>query len=146
MEYRLKELTKVAERLMGLVEVERAVIFALEGNLGAGKTALTKILAKKMGVNEEVVSPTFVLSIQYSIFGMQRKLEHIDCWRMESFEELLQVGLEKMVEQKAIIILEWADKFKAEVTKFKGRAKIVWVRIGFTDLEDEREISWEILK
>lgn len=131
---------------MGLVEVERAVIFALEGNLGAGKTALTKILAKKMGVNEEVVSPTFVLSIQYSIFGMQRKLEHIDCWRMESFEELLQVGLEKMVEQKAIIILEWADKFKAEVTKFKGRAKIVWVRIGFTDLEDEREISWEILK
>jgi tRNA threonylcarbamoyladenosine biosynthesis protein TsaE len=146
MQYRLKELTKVAERLMGLVEVERAVIFALEGNLGAGKTALTKILAKKMGVNEEVVSPTFVLSIQYSIFGMQRKLEHIDCWRMESFEELLQVGLEKMVEQKAIIILEWADKFKAEVTKFKGRAKIVWVRIGFTDLEDEREISWEILK
>jgi len=146
MEYRLKELTKVAERLMGLVEVERGVIFALEGNLGAGKTALTKILAKKMGVNEEVVSPTFVLSIQYSIFGMQRKLEHIDCWRMESFEELLQVGLEKMVEQKAIIILEWADKFKAEVTKFKGRAKIVWVRIGFTDLEDEREISWEILK
>lgn len=153
--YKLNEIDQVAKRLVETIDVERATIIAMEGELGAGKTAVTKELAKILGIRDEITSPTFVLNVQYPIplsaqlraGNSQSKFEHIDLWRMEEFGELLQIGLLKMIEEKAIIVLEWADKFKDEVQRLNGaKVQVMWVKINYLKNDDEREIQIDIIR
>ncbi|TSC83865.1 MAG: ATP-binding protein [Microgenomates group bacterium Gr01-1014_16] len=112
-------------------------IIALEGPMGAGKTAFTKELAKILGIKDEIISPTFVLHRQYGV------LNHIDCWRMESGGELEQLGFEKLIDSKSVTVVEWADRAKETVIKYKDRAKIVWVKFEYGNKKNERRIGYE---
>lgn len=116
-------------------------IIAMEGPLGAGKTTLTKAIAKELGIKDTVVSPTFVLSIQYSVLGT--RLDHIDAWRVEDFLEIERLGLSEMIKNKHLIIIEWADKFKTQISKLKSQNKIVWVKLEYGEKENERIITHE---
>ena len=128
-----RELPNLAKEILKL----RPGIVALEGPLGAGKTALTKVLARELGIKDEIVSPTFVLLRQYG------NLNHIDCWRMESGEELEQLGFEKMLDSRSLIVVEWADRVRETVLKYKNKAIIVWVKLEYGKKENERRISYE---
>lgn len=138
-----KELAEVAR---GVLRARPRVV-ALEGPLGAGKTAFTKQVAKLLEIRDDIVSPTFVLHRQY------QGLHHIDCYRMEEWGELLQIGLLKMIEEKPIIVIEWADKFKSQIQNLpstslgtsKSQVKIIWVKIEYGKGENERLISWRNL-
>ena len=112
-------------------------VIALEGPLGAGKTAFTKELAKLLGIKDEIISPTFVLHRKYGA------LNHIDCWRMESGGELEQLGFEKMLDSDSLIVIEWADQVRETILKYKDRTKIVWIKIDYGDKKNERRISYE---
>jgi len=127
------ELKRVAREVLGM----KPGIVALEGPLGAGKTAFTKELAKLLGVKDEIVSPTFVLHRQYGI------LNHIDCWRMEGGGELEQLGFEKMLDSKSIVVIEWAERVKDVILKYKNKVKIVWIKIDYLKEKNERKISYE---
>jgi tRNA threonylcarbamoyladenosine biosynthesis protein TsaE len=84
---------------------------ALSGPLGAGKTHLTKGIARGVGVpaEEPVVSPTFVLVREYA--GRLR-LYHVDAYRLGDIEELRAIGLEEMIDDPAgCTVIEWADRF-----------------------------------
>lgn len=112
---------------------KKAIVFALEGELGAGKTQLVKGLAKAMGVKDEVISPTFTLEAEYD----DGKLVHIDAWRMEDPKELLEIGFEKRVRDKKVIVVEWADRVE-EILLNESRGRdcgLVWVRLGYPDLK-----------
>ena len=87
-------------------------MIALIGNLGAGKTFFVKALAKKLGVVENITSPTFVLMKVYDTKNKKiKKLVHVDCYRLEGKEDLDDIGLEDyMKEKNTLIIIEWADK------------------------------------
>lgn len=74
-----KELWQKYESYKG----KRAMVFALEGEMGAGKTQFTKGLARAMGIAELVTSPTFALENEYMIPDSRFMLHHIDAWRME---------------------------------------------------------------
>lgn len=128
-----RELAKVAREILEM----KPGIIALEGPLGAGKTALTKELAKLLGIKDEIVSPTFVLHRPY------KGLDHIDCWRMENGGELEQLGFEKMLNLRSLIVVEWAERVKDVILKYKNRVKIVWVKIEYSEKENERRISYE---
>jgi tRNA threonylcarbamoyl adenosine modification protein YjeE len=151
MRYRLGEITEVARQVLAEIEKDKATIVAMEGDLGTGKTALTREIGRLLEVKDEVVSPTFVLHLPYEVKGQRAKgkskvVNHIDAWRMESFEELMQIGLEKMLENKDVIILEWADKFKDQVQRLKGaKAQVVWVKLNYAKEEDEREVEIEVI-
>ncbi len=125
----------------------KAVLFALEGPLGAGKTAFTKALGKSAGIKEVIDSPSFVL---HSIYGLPLKpfkttFNHIDAWRVEGWEELNALGLAKMIFEKQIIVIEWAGKFEKDIKKLRdGKIKIVWVKFNYGERESERRIEWEI--
>lgn len=113
-------------------------IIALEGPLGAGKTTLTKAVAEEMGIKDVVVSPTFILHREYP------GLDHIDAWRVEDFSEIERLGLAKMLANKHLVVIEWADKFDKEIKKLSNEAiKIVWVKIGYGEEENERRIIYE---
>jgi len=91
---------------------DKAVLVTLSGELGAGKTAFTKAVAKALGVADDLTSPTFVLQKAYDIScnGFAR-LIHIDAYRLESGEELVPLRLdESLKDPENLIMLEWPEK------------------------------------
>lgn len=81
---------------------------ALSGTLGAGKTRLVQAIAAGLGVaRKDVVSPTFVLCQQYE---GQRRIYHLDAYRVKDEDEFRELGVEEMFAGDAIVITEWADR------------------------------------
>lgn len=89
-------------------------VISLEGNLGAGKTVISKGIAQGLGITEVVNSPTFVLMKVYSVKrGRTENLIHVDAYRLSGHEELLNVGLGDYLGQPdSIVLIEWGDKVK----------------------------------
>lgn len=94
---------KVADTLDG------GEILLLDGDLGAGKTTFTKGLAKALGVKEEVTSPTFTILNVYE--DGRLKLNHLDMYRVESSDELAELGIEECFDEDAVTVIEW-NKFE----------------------------------
>ncbi|MDO8573667.1 MAG: tRNA (adenosine(37)-N6)-threonylcarbamoyltransferase complex ATPase subunit type 1 TsaE, partial [Candidatus Daviesbacteria bacterium] len=85
-------------------------IFALTGELGAGKTIFVQGFAKGLGIKEKIISPTFVLIRQHKIPNTQKILYHIDLYRVENISEL---GLQEILsDPNNIVLIEWAEKLK----------------------------------
>ena len=82
-------------------------IIALIGDLGTGKTALTKYIAEGLGVTEEVISPTFTIVKEYR--SGRLPLFHFDVYRLSCGEELMDIGAEDYLEDGGVSVIEWAD-------------------------------------
>lgn len=97
-----------------LVPSESATLITLSGELGAGKTAFTKAVAKFLGVQETVTSPTFVLEKIYLLGGEASKfkrLVHIDAYRLELGSDLSPLGFDELMQDAGnLILLEWPEK------------------------------------
>jgi len=119
---------------------KRAIVFALTGQMGAGKTIFTKGLAHAIGITETIVSPTCSLEEEYG-----NDLVHIDAWRMENGEELKALGFSKKILDKNVIAIEWADRVSEEIRKHNEEAIIIWVKIEYGKNINERVISWKAL-
>ena len=108
--------------------------YYLEGDLGAGKTMFTKGLAGFYGVDAAVVvSPTFALVNRYG--GGSRVVYHIDLYRIEDERELIELGIEEMEDEGALLVIEWAEKLGR-----LRRSDATVVRFEVTG-EDQRRIS-----
>ena len=84
-------------------------VLALTGDLGAGKTLITRGIALGLGITaEQVTSPTFTLIQTYE---GRLPLIHVDLYRLENPSAILQLGLEDYFTAKNIVIIEWADRF-----------------------------------
>ncbi len=117
-----------------------ATVLALYGDLGSGKTAFTKALAKKLGVTETVVSPTFVIEKIYKLPPGKpfRHLIHIDTYRLDSAEELRVLGWDEIADEpENLIVVEWPDRVKKLLPK-NARG----IKFRFVD-DKTREISWK---
>ena len=91
-------------------KISNGSIIALIGNLGAGKTTFSQGFALGLGINESVISPTFKLVSEYH---GKRALNHIDCYRLESSSDFLNIGGENFLNMSdGITIIEWADRIK----------------------------------
>lgn len=93
---------RIAEKLKG------GEIILLNGNLGAGKTTFTKGLAKALGVDEVVTSPTFTFMKEYH---GRLDLYHFDMYRVEDEDELYELGLNEYLYMRGVCVIEW-NKFK----------------------------------
>jgi tRNA threonylcarbamoyladenosine biosynthesis protein TsaE len=83
--------------------------FYLEGELGAGKTLFAKGISSAYGVDpHEVVSPTFALVNRYGEGCLP--VYHIDLYRIESERELIELGLDDIEDENAVMIVEWAER------------------------------------
>lgn len=112
--YSREELPIIAKEVLSLLHVDndRAVVVALQGELGAGKTTLTQAIAAELGVEEIVTSPTFVIAKWYKTNSIDfYTLVHIDAYRVESEDELKPLGfLELLKQPRALVIIEWPEK------------------------------------
>ncbi|MDF1752232.1 MAG: tRNA (adenosine(37)-N6)-threonylcarbamoyltransferase complex ATPase subunit type 1 TsaE [Verrucomicrobiales bacterium] len=84
-------------------------VLALVGDLGAGKTHLSKGIVAGLNSRADVTSPTFSLVNEYR--DGKLNVFHFDFYRLESVDELEQIGWEEYLEEDGVLIVEWADKF-----------------------------------
>lgn len=98
----LEETEKLAEDFAKTLKSGDIVL--LSGDLGAGKTQFTKGVAKGLGINDTIPSPTFTIMNSY-----ENRLFHFDLYRLHSFEELINVGAEEFLYSNGISILEWPE-------------------------------------
>ena len=90
------------------------VLVLLTGDLGSGKTTLTKGIVAGLGVasENEVTSPTFTL---VHVYGKASKVYHADLYRIESFHDFETLGFEDVFAKPAIVILEWSERFPLQL-------------------------------
>jgi tRNA threonylcarbamoyladenosine biosynthesis protein TsaE len=95
---------KLAERL------RPPILVLLSGELGSGKTTLTKgiVAGLRAAAEDDVTSPTFTLVHEY---GNDQKVFHGDLYRIESFHDFETLGMEDIFGKPAVVILEWSEKF-----------------------------------
>ena len=82
-------------------------VFTLTGDLGVGKTVLTQGLAKGLGIEEPVNSPTFTIVQEYD--GGRLPFYHFDVYRIGDVEEMEEVGFDDYVMGEGVSLIEWAD-------------------------------------
>lgn len=105
----------------------------LIGDLGAGKTTLTKGIIEGLGAGaqEEVTSPTFALMHE---FGEDPKTYHLDLYRLDRLPELETLGLDDLWDEESIVLVEWGEKFADQLPPRRME-----IRLSRLD-EDSREI------
>jgi tRNA threonylcarbamoyladenosine biosynthesis protein TsaE len=101
--------TLAAGREVARLLPSRAVVLLI-GELGAGKTTLTKGIVEGRGAAraEDVSSPTFTLIHEY---GNPVSVYHVDLYRLDTVEEARRLGLEDLFDQDALVLIEWGDRF-----------------------------------
>ena len=87
-----------------------SAVVSLIGNLGAGKTTLTKGIVAGLGAaaSADVTSPTYTLIHEY---GSPVRVYHVDLYRLDTMAEVNGLGLEELYEKTALVLIEWADRF-----------------------------------
>lgn len=118
-------------------KTRHALVFALTGDLGSGKTTFIQGLAKGFGVKNRLVSPTFLIIRNYAIRNKKyKKLFHVDAYRIRKPSEMNVIGFkEDVTDPKNIVVIEWAEKIKRILPKDS-----VWIRFQHHK-ENERVIE-----
>jgi tRNA threonylcarbamoyladenosine biosynthesis protein TsaE len=103
-----EQTAEIAREIAALIPAPAVV--QLTGNLGAGKTTLTKSLVEAWGATaaDEVSSPTFTLIHEY---GEPVAVYHIDLYRLETPAEFYSLGLDEIFDSRARVLIEWGEKF-----------------------------------
>ena len=130
-----KTVTKTREETQAFAEqyaktLKAGDIVLLEGDMGAGKTVFAKGVAKGLGVEEEVTSPTYAYMNDYD-----GRLFHYDCYRIESVEQAERLGLADYFDMGGICLIEWAQNIAPLLPPQVKRVRIAKLT------ETEREIT-----
>jgi len=133
MEYKSEteqETIKIGQKIADKLKAGDIVL--LEGNLGAGKTTLTKGILEFFKIFD-AVSPTFTLMQIYKIKKLEnqeiKNIAHIDTYRLEDEQELIDIGVEDYLDDKnTISIIEWPEKIKSLLTK----KKVIYINMETT--------------
>lgn len=109
-------------------------VIALIGDLGTGKTTLTKAIAKGLGITETLTSPTFTIVCEYDSGRMP--LYHFDVYRVHDTDELFEIGFEDYLHKKGLCVIEWADLLEEGLLP----DNTVTIRLAYGYSDDERTV------
>ena len=120
-----QETVELGEKIGSLLK--SGDVIAMTGTLAAGKTTITKGIAKALGITDVVTSPTFCLISEYE--GTKMPLYHMDVYRLDGPEDFINLGVEDMLDGDGVCIVEWSEKVSSELPKRT-------IKIEITPLED----------
>lgn len=129
-----KDTEKLGEKIGQ--KVQPGTVIALIGDLGTGKTTLTKSIARGLGVTETVTSPTFNIIREYR--SGRLPLYHFDVYRIGDPDEMFELGYEEYFYGDGICVVEWADIIEELLPE---DAVVITIDRGASDEEREYEIE-----
>ncbi len=145
----LKETQKIAFDLAQKLSSDgrgntSAMVIALRGELGGGKTSFTQGFAKGLSIKSKILSPTFNIFKIYPVKKTRPSqarpslvLYHFDCYRINKAKEILDLGFEEIISNpNNIVVIEWAERVKKILPK-----NTLWITFKFIN-EDKREITF----
>lgn len=112
-------------------------VLALVGDIGAGKTTFTQSLFWYLGVETKVSSPTFNIVLLYE--GTRFRCYHADLYRLETEEELDNIGFDEVLSDEALVVIEWADKMEAYLRDYASN----YMELKFLSTDAKRTVSFE---
>ncbi len=114
--------------------LQPGAVIALHGDLGAGKTCFAQGLAQGLGVQRDVVSPTFTLVGEHP--GRRLRMSHIDLYRIHSVREALNLGIDDYLDSDGVTVIEWAERIASILPE-----KTIHIRLEPGDEPNERIIT-----
>lgn len=116
-EFTLDQLQEIAQLVLHSIrtQTQSATILCLTGDLGAGKTTLAQTIGKILGIEQTMISPTFVIMKRYAVIHNDfDALVHIDAYRLETPEEIVKLGWNSVIKNpRNLIVVEWPEKIKS---------------------------------
>lgn len=106
-------------------------VIALTGDLGAGKTTLTKSIAKGLAIEDVITSPTFTIVKEYEQGRLP--LYHFDVYRIGDIDEMYELGYEEYFYGEGVCVVEWADLIEDIMPE-----DTLWIQIEYGEKEGER--------
>ena len=103
-----KETFELGKKIANAVNPGTVILFY--GDLGAGKTVMTKGIAAGLGITEMITSPTFTIMQEYE--GGRMPLYHLDVYRIEDPDEMEEVGLNEYIYGNGLTVIEWAEQIE----------------------------------
>lgn len=134
-----KEFVSFLKEQPDIFNNEKGCVVGLIGDLGAGKTTFSQAIAKQLGVEETVTSPTFVIEKIYKTKNVDEfeTFVHIDAYRIEHPSEMQKLKFEELIKTpKTLIFIEWPENIQELLPK-----DAFYIRFGFVD-ENTREITY----
>lgn len=131
----INELPKFAEEFLRLVPNPSCIAF--KGEMGAGKTTFIHAILDALEIKDFEGSPTFAIIQEYPISTIGN-IYHMDCYRINSIGEALDIGLEEILDEKTYIFIEWPEKIESLLPN-----NVIWVYIRNND-DFTRQISFEL--
>ncbi|KKS26150.1 MAG: ATP-binding protein [Parcubacteria group bacterium GW2011_GWA2_42_11] len=115
-----------------------ALVLALRGELGAGKTTFTQGLGAALGLKEKILSPTFVVQKRFTInHKLFANFYHIDCYRIGKPTELAELGFNEIIKgPDNLVVIEWAERIRDILP-----ADTVWLEFEHVG-DNERKIKF----
>lgn len=137
--YKKNDLQSLSKEVLDRLKTEGKNVILMEGDLGAGKTTFVQVLAKELGVTEEIISPTFVIQKSYETKDhIFKKLIHIDAYRIEDAREMINLGWQDTVSNKEnLVVVEWPSKILEILPENAKEMKFAHIDV------ETREISYE---
>jgi len=117
--------------------LKSGTVICLEGDLGAGKTTLTQSIAKGLEIHDYVTSPTFTIIKEYN---GRLNLFHMDAYRLDSEDEMYDLGYDEYINSDGVCIIEWASKIKGLIPK---SAINITININYENNNRELDINGE---
>ncbi len=112
-------------------------VLSLTGDLGAGKTCFVQGLATAMGARGPITSPSFTIVHEYEA---RYPIVHLDVYRLDSFQEVIDLGFEEFLDPRAVLLLEWGDAIEPLLPR--THLKIELRRMADPEDDDMREITF----
>lgn len=132
------EMTEKLGEALGMA-VKSGDVITLDGDLGAGKTAFTRGLARGMGLRSRVTSPTFTIVNEYNDESGVPRLFHFDTYRLSCVDDFYDAGLDEYFERDGVCAIEWSSVIEEALPQerialaISGTGDERSIRISFTD-------------
>lgn len=123
--------------LAGKAKRKKALVFALLGDLGSGKTTFVQGFLRALGIRKKITSPTFVIFKRLKIKDLRFKnAYHVDCYRIQKPKDLSTLGLKEILANpQNIVLIEWAERIKRILPK-----NTIWLKFEHGEKENIRSI------
>lgn len=109
---------------------QKPLVIVLKGDLGAGKTEMTRGIADYFKI-ERIISPTFVVYYEYPIGDSKSKFVHVDLYNIQEEGEFDHLGLTDYLKPGNVMVVEWGEKLGKIYKQFKSKAEVVFVEIEY---------------